>query len=165
MSKVFLSSVLVFSLVLVLGGCGQPYTHSTNEWRRFAVQLPDSQYDLQISIRPRHVFLAEYEYEVLVRRPNQSQIKDSLQMQTGGDTSVLVSWYPGSTKAGPFIRFQHKVGPEQIDELLDLKSGSKYDSRNNEDFGDKLSEARVSQGQVVGYIDNNFEYHKEKNVP
>lgn len=147
--------VATFIIALSLSSCFR----RDSPWYDSLIHLPDKTGFLIVSARPTHLYLAEYEYKIQVKRVNARTIELPLVEQTGGLTHIVITWYPPKDDTGPYLRFK-QMG-RRWDEIVDLKAGKKY--VNGED-DDVFAAITSRKGVKLGHICNYLDFHPDRNT-
>jgi hypothetical protein len=134
--------------------------------RQFRLIFPDAN-EATLIIKPAHMFLAEYDYRVMVKTSTHGTAAVDLYQQTGGRNSVLITWFPKVGTQGPFVRFLHLADSRVATEFIDMKTGDAYRNiceatiRSTDREYDALrTNLAKAKGVPIGYIDGDIEMRK-----
>ncbi len=98
-------------------------SHFQDPWSYRNIMLPGNFGQLTIGVRSSHPYLKESEYRAFVKRPDGTLINFDLSPNTGGSSSLKLSWYPAEGGVGPILRIGHLLSD---DDLIDVSTGTTY---------------------------------------
>jgi hypothetical protein len=141
---------LTIVTALILSGCSVSQPPK--------IELPDGSGLLLVDAQQSHAYLPEYKYHVAVRLPDKRTVEIDLEAQSGGHPQVVMTWYPGIAKSGPFVAFKHMIAADvPCNEILDLHTGKKF-------IAEGKNESRwvnVAGRILLGEIGYDLAFHSE----
>ena len=96
------------------------FEREAQPWEEASMSLPEGQGKLTFIRRHAHPMLAEFDRRLSFPSSAGTNITVDLPMNTGGQTTVNVYWYPKTADRGPLVRIQDRF----CECVFDLHDGS-----------------------------------------